>query len=340
MLKGDEGVGKGIFLRALLKIMGQHGLYLSHPEHLRGRHNAHLWDCVMLFADEAFYAGDKQHEGVLKALITEEYLLIEPKFRDLFAALNHLHIWMASNSSWVVPVGLHGRRWFILQVNDNRLGDHEYFGRLVNEMNGGGAEAMLYELQRRDLAGFNPRIVPQTEAYLAQRAHSLDTLHRWWLAVLEREYVWRSKWGIESFRRWDEFYALDLLVNSYLQWCDDNHLFQRQSRTELQDMMNTLYGRSSGNPVRPRQAYPVGEIEQLPPGFDRGSRSDPAEPELALAEAGADDDEVPDEVKYFGLEAIAVVRRVRPRGYECGEIEMARDRFLEIVGRIPVAWRG
>ena len=71
VLKGEEGTGKGVFLRALLKIMGQHGLYLSHPDHLRGKHNAHLWDCVMLFADEAFYAGDKAHESVLKSLITE-----------------------------------------------------------------------------------------------------------------------------------------------------------------------------------------------------------------------------------------------------------------------------
>ncbi len=335
VLKGEEGVGKGIFLRALLKIMGQHGLYLAHPEHLRGRHNAHLWDCVMLFADEAFYAGDKQHEGVLKALITEEYLLIEPKFRDLFAALNHLHIWMASNSSWVVPVGIHGRRWFILQVADNRLGDHEYFGRLAAELDNGGAEAMLYELQRRDLAGFNPRIVPETAAYLEQRAHSLDTLQRWWLAVLEREYLWRSKWGIESFRRWEEFYSFELLVSSYLQWCDDHHLFQRQSRAELKEMMGLLYGKQ----LQPRGAYPIGEIEQLPPGFDRGSRVDWAAPELALAEPAADDDDVPDQVSYSGLEAVAVVRKTRPRGYECGDLELARDRFLEIVGMIPTAWR-
>ena len=89
------------------------------------------------------------------------------------------------------------------------------------------------------------------------------------LAVLEREFVWRSKWGIRSFRQWDTFYTLELLVNSYLQWCDDNHLFQRQSRAELKDMLEKMY-RSE----RPRRSYPVGEVEQLPPGFDRGPRSD------------------------------------------------------------------
>ena len=70
VLKGDEGVGKGLILRALYDIIGQHGLYLSHPEHLRGKHNEHLRDKVYLFADEAFYAGDKQHESILKSLVT------------------------------------------------------------------------------------------------------------------------------------------------------------------------------------------------------------------------------------------------------------------------------
>jgi Family of unknown function (DUF5906) len=241
VLQGEEGVGKGIFLHALRRLMGQHGLYLSHPEQLRSKYNAHLWDCVMLFADEAFYAGDKQHEGLLKSLITEEYLLVEPKFRDVFSALNHLHIWMSSNAKWVVPVGLHGRRWFVLKVADNRRGDHEYFKSLTQEMDNGGREAMLHDLLRRDLSGFNPRIVPETAAYLEQRLHTLDTLHRWWLEVLEREFVWRSRWGLGCFRRWDQFYTTELLASSYTQFCDDHHLFQRQSRAELQEMMGEMY---------------------------------------------------------------------------------------------------
>jgi hypothetical protein len=35
--------------------------------------------CRLSVADEAFYAGDKQHVGVLKALITEPHLTIEAK---------------------------------------------------------------------------------------------------------------------------------------------------------------------------------------------------------------------------------------------------------------------
>jgi hypothetical protein len=339
VLQGEEGSGKGIFLRALLRIMGQHGLHLSHPEHLRGRHNAHLWMVVMLFADEAFYAGDKQHESVLKALITEESLAIEPKFQDLFQTLNHLHIWMASNLRWVVPVGLRGRRWFILRVSDARVDDSEYFEALGREMANGGFEAMRFDLERRDLSGFRVRNVPHTEAYLEQRLHSLDSINRWWLSVLERGFVWRSKWGIASFRRWDEFYTLEMLVNSYGQWCDDSRLFQRQTRAELREMMARLY-----RPSRPRRPYPVYEVEQLPPGAGRGPQSDWTEPELGLGDVqvetgDGDDDGLDQMVDVDGLDRIAIVRQGHARGFEIGALEEARDSFLRIVGDIPVAWR-
>ena len=58
VLIGIEGTGKGILARATPYILGQHGLAISHAKHLTGNFNAHLRDCVFLFADEAFYAGD------------------------------------------------------------------------------------------------------------------------------------------------------------------------------------------------------------------------------------------------------------------------------------------
>ena len=70
-LCGQKGCGKGIFLNYLCDAWGAHGIHISNPAHLVGNFNAHLRDCVMLFADEAFLAGDRRHEGVLKALITE-----------------------------------------------------------------------------------------------------------------------------------------------------------------------------------------------------------------------------------------------------------------------------
>jgi hypothetical protein len=176
VMKGDEGCGKGILGRALYRIMGQHGLHISHPEHLRGKHNAHLRDCVYLFADEAFYAGDKQHESILKAIITENTLAIEPKNKNLIDVPNYLHMWMASNLDCVVPASLRARRWFIPKVSDHRIGDREYFAAIYREIAEGGLEAMLFDLLHRDISQFDPRTVPLTGPLAIQKLHLVDGL--------------------------------------------------------------------------------------------------------------------------------------------------------------------
>ena len=62
----EEGTGKGILGRYLKKLCGHHELHITHAPHLTRRFNAYLHDCIFLFADEAFFAGDKQHGDILK----------------------------------------------------------------------------------------------------------------------------------------------------------------------------------------------------------------------------------------------------------------------------------
>ena len=70
VLRGKQGTGKGVFARHFGALFGQHYRPISQPRHLTGHFNAHLQDCLLLFVDEGFWAGDKAGEGVLKALIT------------------------------------------------------------------------------------------------------------------------------------------------------------------------------------------------------------------------------------------------------------------------------
>ena len=58
----------------------------------------------MVFADEAFCAGDKQAEGTLNALVTEETHNIEPKAIDPSPVKNYMHLIVASNHEWVFPL--------------------------------------------------------------------------------------------------------------------------------------------------------------------------------------------------------------------------------------------
>jgi hypothetical protein len=63
VFQGPEGVGKGVFGHVLRRSYGSHGLYIAQPSQLVGKFNKHLWTICYIFADEAFFAGDKAHES-------------------------------------------------------------------------------------------------------------------------------------------------------------------------------------------------------------------------------------------------------------------------------------
>ena len=130
VLRGRKGTGKGTLGNALCRIFGQHGHRINNPNHLVGTFNAHLRDTCLLFADEAFWPGNRGAVGTIKALITEPTLFIEAKGRDGVTIRNSLHIVMASNEVWVVPAEEDERRFGVFNVSDCVMQDHAYFKAL------------------------------------------------------------------------------------------------------------------------------------------------------------------------------------------------------------------
>jgi len=294
VIRGKKGCGKGIFFHCLRKAWGQHGVYISNAKHLTGNFNAHLRDCVFLFADEAFFAGDRQHESILKGLVTDPVLPIEGKHQNLVIVRNMLHIGMAANSDWLIPASRDERRYFMKNASDHRVGQLAYFADIAAQMENGGLAAMIWDLLHRDISRFNVRDVPDTDALAEQKKHSLDSLDRWWLACLERGFVWRSQHGLKEFDQWHEFLSTELLTRSYLQWCADNRVSRPMSRVELGLRMTEIY-----RPKRPEGEHIIGEIEDATPGF---------------------------------LERSLLVSQSRPHGYQVDTLEEARARFSEMRG--------
>jgi hypothetical protein len=174
VLRGGRGTGKSLFARHFGALFGSHFLHVSDPKHIVGNFNAHLRDTIVLFADEAFFAGDRKHESILKTLITEPTIVIEAKGVDAEVAPNYTHLIMASNSPWVVPAGEDERRFFVLDVSPARAQDSAYFNAIAAQMDSGGREALLHHLMIRDLTGFDVRRVPQTQALRDQKQLSQE----------------------------------------------------------------------------------------------------------------------------------------------------------------------
>ena len=185
VLQGDEGAGKGTLAAVLLKIFGIYSLPISDPKHLIGSFSGHLQHCIFLFLDEAFWAGNVAAEGRLKNLVTEKTITIEPKYFQTFQVPNVLHIMLASNNDWVVPAGHGSRRYAVFKVSSAKVRNFEYFNELNAEIDGGGAEAMLWDLLRLDLRGWHPKQIYETAALVEQKQHSLRGLDAWIEAMLQ-----------------------------------------------------------------------------------------------------------------------------------------------------------
>jgi len=185
VLRGEMGTGKGVFANGFGSLFGRHYLPMTQSSQLTGKFNDHMKDAVVLLADEAFWAGDKGAEGVLKGLITDPFIVIEGKGKNAFKMKNHLHMIFATNNDWCVPAGPNERRFFVLDVSDKHQKDHEYFGPIEEELKNGGREALLHYLKNYDLNNINLRTFPKTSALLETKLMSLTPAQKFWYHVLE-----------------------------------------------------------------------------------------------------------------------------------------------------------
>jgi hypothetical protein len=178
VLRGGQGAGKGTVISNFCKLygFGRHALHVSNPQHVVGNFNGHLKNCLILFADEAFFAGNKQHEGILKHLVTESQTIIEMKGKEAFSVESYLRVIMASNKTWVAPLDHDDRRYFIQDVVDAKKLDYGYFSAIDAQMKNGGLQALLYDLQNRDLSNVDIRDYPNTSAIRDNKLDSLDSV--------------------------------------------------------------------------------------------------------------------------------------------------------------------
>lgn len=186
VFKGKKGSGKSFLFEEFKTIFGSHGMVITDPTRLTGKHTAHFSRLCFVFCDEVYDPDDKAIEGRMKAIITAPYLDVEGKFKDAVTSKNRMHIAMATNNDKVIKAGADERRYFIETVS-NRYAKGEasekirqlYFSRLFNEMDRGGREAMLYDLLKIDLKGWHPRFnIPETSELEKQKLMSLNSLEQ------------------------------------------------------------------------------------------------------------------------------------------------------------------
>jgi hypothetical protein len=198
VLRGGQGVGKTIVGKIIGHLFAEHHVIVSRSSHITGRFNKHLNQCLLLQAEEAFWAGSKDAEGTLKDLITGETQLLEGKGVDAIPVRNVLRLLVTTNNEWAVPAGIQDRRFAVFDVSQARQQETAYFKAMINEMENGGYEALLHHLQNLNIKDVNLRQPPKTEALVDQVLATMPVEQSWWLEVLQQGSImpYDEEWAV------------------------------------------------------------------------------------------------------------------------------------------------
>lgn len=267
VLRGEKGSGKGTIGRFLCNIWGNHAAHISNPKHLVGNFNGHLTDVCFMFADEAFFSGDKAHEGVLKALITEPTLMIERKGIDAQQQPNYLKIFMATNSDFAVPASRDERRYCVYDVSSKHIGDREYFKALNADCSSKAVQsAFLHYMHDIDLTGWYTGMIPDSAGLREQRYHSMNTVQKWLVQALMDE-----DFGIHPYTAWQKELTTKELYGSYLEFCNNGKASEYHILSETQlaryfrKVFEPLKRIGSGN----NRGFFLGDIESAISSFEQ-----------------------------------------------------------------------
>jgi uncharacterized protein DUF5906/bifunctional DNA primase/polymerase-like protein len=216
VLKGKQGTGKGTALAPFEMFFGKrHYTHLSRSEELV-KWNALVSAKVVVFADEAFFAGDKQNLGALKRMITEPTITIARKHLDSTEEANCLHLFMATNEDWAIPAGIGERRFLVLAVNPQVADDEAVFTPIYDELRNGGAAALLDMFLKRGIT-HDLRRPPKTTALRAEQDQSLPSHLKFVLECLHL--------GTIGHKAWEDgaWVASAQIHEAYLLWANRNH---------------------------------------------------------------------------------------------------------------------
>jgi Family of unknown function (DUF5906) len=226
VIRGKQGTGKtkvGDIIGSLLK---QHYVIVSDPRYITGRFNSHLTRCLMLHADEGFWAGDHVAEGKLKDLVTGQDHLIEFKGKEPIRVRNYVRLLITGNPDWVVPAEMEDRRFAVLDIGEACIKNHSYFAAIDAEMDNGGRAALLDYLLHYDLTGIDLRTTPKTGALLEQKINSLTPEHGWLLDVLHSG---RLRWGGKE----PGCCPTELLFDHYIKHSTSTGVRRRSTETKI-----------------------------------------------------------------------------------------------------------
>jgi hypothetical protein len=261
IFKGAHGTGKNmLFTRICNDLFGKYGTTITATQ-LASQYNDWASCKMYILANEVSTRRDRVDiQNKLKALITDEDMMINAKFKDNIPEKNFFNLVMFSNQSNPVTIEDGDRRYLVCEIPEAK--DETYYGALGREINAGGIVGLYHYLMKMDLTGFTKhtkppmtqskadsiadRLPPHDKFFDRLKKNHVEMQFRELVhtGVIEKKALWRA------FQLWKKHHGYKS------DWCTTSVFCHRADRVLGQRRtINVQITKDNGAVVRTKRTY-------------------------------------------------------------------------------------
>lgn len=167
ILKGSQGIGKNTFTDVIAELLSGYSVKnLTEISELTGTFNSVVEAKMFIVLNELRNIGEERLANFdsLKSIITDKTIRINEKYQPRRTAENVANLIFVSNNSYPVKVENGDRRYIVLSCNGKYKGNHAFWTQMFSSFTDEFYENLITYFMKQELAEFNPRNIPMTEA--------------------------------------------------------------------------------------------------------------------------------------------------------------------------------
>ena len=266
ILYGKQGTGKSILYEFFTRCIGKDlGLQVGKLEDLTQTHNTHVRGKLIVNCNEATNEPAIRDINILKGLITETDLIINPKGVNQYTVSNYSRLMITSNYEHCMRLDKDDRRYMCLEISDTKIKNDVYFDPMISDLTNEETQQDFFNyLANYDISNFKHQRPPMTNMKRKMIKYSVDNIVSFMLDVCENTV---SACEYESDKV-DIYPTLKNIFDAYVTWCSQNDCKGRKHNKEIfkGEMKNKLglkeaMPRVNGKQIR---SYGINRTELLP----------------------------------------------------------------------------
>jgi len=178
----QQGTGKSMVGYSLGRIYGDNFSEIDHAD-LQSPFNEWAEGKQFVMGDDVAGSNKRADADRLKKMITQQEIRINGKYVPSYAIPDCVNYFFTANHSDSFYLEDSDRRFFIHEVTVPPL-DEQFYTNYMNWLENGGAEALFYYFQHRDISKFNPKAPALRTAAKDSMISSVQSDHGAWVREL------------------------------------------------------------------------------------------------------------------------------------------------------------